>query len=292
MLQPLVESAALLTPVSSRSPREGAAGGEGEIVEPVRHRPVAGRVRMQAVGEVGEVVGTEQREPVDEMQVRRRRPRRDDLGRRVPGSGATSARRRRAPSTARQRRTVPSSRGGSARDGLRRRAEDRRRERSRRRRMTVADRVEEAVHRGTEGALAHGVAVDDVDAGLDADEVGRQVPDRAGDGLVEHALPREGEVLQIDIGEARDDRRPRLRRRRCASRQWLIELPWWIQRRRRPFGAASHRAVVDPQLAQLDDAVVRQPHLDGYAGVAGSSSNRTVTAADVNALIRSLSALT
>ena len=64
--------------------------------------------------------------------------------------------------------------------------------------VAIADLVEEAVDGRDERALAHRVGVHDVDAELEADEVGRLLPDHAGGERVELALPGEGEALQVD----------------------------------------------------------------------------------------------
>ena len=69
--------------------------------------------------------------------------------------------------------------------------------------LAFADRVEEAVQGGREYAFPHGVRVDDIDPDLDADDVGVGVPDRAGNKLVQVALPRECQVLHGDVGAPR-----------------------------------------------------------------------------------------
>ena len=74
--------------------------------------------------------------------------------------------------------------------------------------MAFADRVEQAVDGRDERALAHRVAVDDVDPELHADEVGRVRRDHPGRERVEMALAREAEALQVDAREASRDGRP------------------------------------------------------------------------------------
>ena len=74
--------------------------------------------------------------------------------------------------------------------------------------MTVADRVEEAVHCRREGPQAHHVGVDQIDAHLDADEVGRSVSHSAGDVLVQQSAAAEPEVDQIHAAEGGCESRP------------------------------------------------------------------------------------
>src|SRR5690242_19985267 len=80
--------------------------------------------------------------------------------------------------------------------------------------MAVANRVEEPVQCRNERALSEGVTVDDIDPGLDADDVCRDVADRPRHDLVEHALTGEREVLEVDARKPGGDRWPR-RRRLC-----------------------------------------------------------------------------
>ena len=91
-------------------------------------------------------------------------------------------------------------------------ADDRRHHEERRVGMALAHGVEEAVERRGEGPQAEGVAVDDVDADLQADAVGRRVADRAGRELVEVALAGEAEVGEVHAGEPGGHGRPRPRR--------------------------------------------------------------------------------
>ena len=75
---------------------------------------------------------------------------------------------------------------------LRHRARDRRDHHERDVGVAVPHLVEEAVDGGHEGALAHRVGVDDVDAELEADQVGGLLADHARRERVELALPGEG----------------------------------------------------------------------------------------------------
>jgi hypothetical protein len=98
--------------------------------------------------------------------------------------------------------------GGGARHLLVDGAQDRRGHEQRSARVAVAHGVEEAVDGGAEPAQAHHVGVDQVDADLDADQVGRQVPDRARGELVEQGAAAEAEVDELDAAQARGKRGP------------------------------------------------------------------------------------
>jgi hypothetical protein len=133
--------------------------------------------RVQPVVEVVDVLGSEQVESVDEVQV-------------VIASVATRAHdlacdlantlqcqrsdRKLVGSRGCVEALVPAEdgRAGMAFDA---RADDRRDEREWGGWVAVADGVGESVQRGCEGALAHGVPVEDVDSRLDADEVGWEI---------------------------------------------------------------------------------------------------------------------
>ena len=59
--------------------------------------------------------------------------------------------------------------------------------------MAIADRVEKAVHSWAQGAQPHQVHIDDVDAELEADEIGGLVPDYASDERVEQRAAAKAE---------------------------------------------------------------------------------------------------
>src|SRR6185312_17213001 len=96
-------------------------------------------------------------------------------------------------------------------------------------RLRTPDGVEKAVHGGAEGAHAEAVAVDDVDSELESDQVGRMRGDRLRDRLVEHGLPSEAEVAEVQVEIARDALRPRTegawRFQRVADRTAVVQPP-------------------------------------------------------------------
>ncbi len=104
-----------------------------------------------------------------------------------------------------QRLLVERSRAGGV---LVDRTQQRRDDQQRYVRVTVPDGVEEAVHGRTEGPQPHQVGVDEVDADLEADQVGGSVPDGARGERVEQGAATEAEVDQVDAGDPRRDRRP------------------------------------------------------------------------------------
>ena len=71
---------------------------------------------------------------------------------------------------------------------------------------------------GHEGALAHRVGVHDVDAELEADQVGGLLADHPRRERIELALPGEAEALEVDAGQPRGDHRPHAGRRRRRPR--------------------------------------------------------------------------
>ena len=181
-------------------------------MEPFADLLVARGSRVEVVVEAAGVVDSEQLEAVDEVQVRVAgiASRGDDFRRQLANSAQRQRADRQFLGPRRRAEASIAPEDGRARVVLDARAEDGRREHDRDCGVPVADGVEEAVQRGTERALAHRVAVDDVDAGLDADQIRGNLADRPGDGLVEHALPGEREVVQVDVCESSRDGRPRL----------------------------------------------------------------------------------
>ena len=148
---------------------------------------------------------------------------------------------------------------------LRDRADDRADHHDRGVGMAVADRVEQTVDGGHEGPLAHRVGVDDVDPELQADQIGREVTDRAGRELVELALPGEAEAVQVDTRGSRRHGGPRPGRvlglHAVADRTAVVHPPRPARRRRR----LDRCAVVETEFAQHRRGILREPHLDVLA---------------------------
>ena len=71
-----------------------------------------------------------------------------------------------------------------------------------------ADRVKKAVHGRPERTHAHQVGVDEVDAELQADQVRRQVADRARRERVEQGIAAKAQIEQVDTGQTGSHRRP------------------------------------------------------------------------------------
>ncbi len=220
----------------------------------------------QRVG--GDVVRAVHRQAVDEVEVRVVRPAllddpRELLADRAQGEPAGRdlrgvARRREDEAALAQRLDVDRARPGRVLvDG----AEDRRHDEQRRRRMALADRVEEAVERRPEDAAAHQVAPDDVDADLEAQQVGVEVAHRAGDEGVEDGRAAEAEVDEVEPGGARGDDGPGAggtdRVAAVADRAAVVHPARAVGARHRGDGS------VRAQRHELDTLLVRQPQLDG-----------------------------
>ena len=140
------------------------------------------------------------------------------------------------------------------------RAQQRRDDQERYVRVAVADGVEEAVHRRTEGPQPHQVGVHQVDADLEADQVGGSVPDGARGERVEQGAATETEVDQLDVGDPGGDRGPgaggMVGVRAVADGAAVVHPD-------RPAGVGGPHRCVRAQLDQLDVLVVGQPDLDG-----------------------------
>ncbi len=144
-------------------------------------------------------------------------------------------------------------------------AQDRRHDEQRRRRMTVADRVEKAMYRRTEGAQPHQVHVDDVDAELEADEIGALVPDGARQERVQQRAAAQAEVQQVDAGAGCGHGGPDAGGMRgvgaVADRAAMMQ-PEPLFGRRRGF---DRRVAVERD--KLGHLVVRQPDFHGLVAV-------------------------
>src|SRR5690606_35059929 len=151
------------------------------------------------------------------------------------------------------------------------RAVDRRDDEQRRGGVAVPDGVQEAVHRGGEGAQPHQVGVDQVDADLEADQVGRCVPDGAGGEGVEQGAAAQAEVDQLRVAAGGGQRGPGGGGGggvgAVADRAAVVQ----------PHPAAPVRFGLDggvgAQRDELGGLVVRQPDLDvlGAVGQAGEA---------------------
>ena len=125
--------------------------------------------------------------------------------------------------------------------------------------VAVADGVEPAVDRRRQRAAPQQVLVDQVDAELEADEVGRGVADRARDEGVEEGAAAEAEVDQVETGQAGRHHGPRLggvgRDRAVADRAAVVDPP-------RPVVIDRGHRCVGAQVHERGLLVVRQPDLD------------------------------
>lgn len=74
--------------------------------------------------------------------------------------------------------------------------------------MTVADGVEKAVYGGPERAQAHQIGVDDIDADLDADQIGRDVAHRARGERIQQGRATHAKVDQFHAGAGSRQRGP------------------------------------------------------------------------------------
>ena len=128
---------------------------------------------------------------------------------------------------------------------------------------------------GAKSAASHQVGVDEVDAELDADEVGWGVAQHAGDERVEQGAAAEAQVDQLHAGA---------RRRRCAGQVpvGLVGVGAVADRasvvQPHPAAAAGSRldGGVGAQGDEFGGLVVRQPDLDVLRSSAGSPAKRTV----------------
>ncbi|EGJ76478.1 hypothetical protein STTU_3689 [Streptomyces sp. Tu6071] len=150
--------------------------------------------------------------------------------------------------------------GGGARGLLVDAAVERRDHEERRLGVALADRVEEAVEGGPERAQPHEVRVDEVDAELEAEEVGGGVPERTRGERVEQGRAAETEVDEVhapERGGPRGPRRARARRVGTVAHRTPVVHPHPAA----PRGQRLHGGV----RAQGDEfrrLLVRQPDLD------------------------------
>ena len=215
---------------------------------------------MQVVRQVVRVVGAEQRESVDVVQVRIARiaARIDDFGHDLadaPKRHAAVAYRIESLECRELAGRTPPHRSGT---GFSARTEDGRYGDDGRVGLAFADRIEEAVQGGGEYAFAHRIRVDDVDPDLDADQVGVGIADGTGNELVQVALSRETQVLHRDVCASGRHRGPDVGgffRLRALTDGTAVVNPLGT-------GVACRRKlclVVDDECPQLDGSIVRQP---------------------------------
>ena len=218
---------------------------------------------MKPVGQLRDVVRAEQVQPVEvEEGGVLRRARLDDLSQDLAHRAQRERRfeevRRRA------RRSAPLARlgvgDGRARRVFVHRAEDRRDHENRRGRGALADRVEEAVHGGNERAPLHRVAADDVDADLQAEQVGIGIPHRPRGERIEVGVRGEAEIGDIEIELVGGGHRPhsaRCRRLDAVTDRAAVVPPAQLVE---GFGGRKRR--IGAHVADLDGVGLRQPHHD------------------------------
>ncbi len=240
---------------------------EGERREPLAHAAVSGGARVEPVGQrqLGGVGLAVQGEAVEVGQRRiLARPLLHDPGKLLPYDAQVQLPEgdlRRVSQGRELHLPVTDVRGGRSGGGLLGRAEDGRDHQERRGRVPLADGVEEPVHGRPEGAQPHQVQVHDIDADLDADQVGGGVPQGARGERIEQGAAAQTQVDQLHAPRGGGQGGPRgggaVRGGPLADRTAMVQP--------HPPPARLHRrdGGVGAQGDQLGDLGVRQPDLDG-----------------------------
>ena len=218
---------------------------------------------MKPVGQFREIVRAEQLQPVEvEEGGVIRRARLDDLSQDL--ANRTQGERRFEEVRCRARRSAPLA-GLRVGDGRAwcvfvHRAEDRRDHENRGSRSAIADRVEEAVHGGNERAPLHGVSTDDVDADLEAEQVGIGIPHRPSGERIEVRVRGEAEIGDIEtelVGSSDRPHAARCRRLDAMTDRAAVVPPAQLVER---LGGLKRR--IGAHIADLDGVGLRQPHHD------------------------------